>query len=84
MAQASDRAKVVADEIEAQARAEAERIVAEAREQIQQEREQMLRGLQDQLANIVIQTASTVVGEELGDRGLDRLIQRAITNLGRV
>lgn len=84
VAQASERAKTVADEIEAQARAEAERIVAEARQQIEQEREQMLRGLQSQLANIVVQTASTVVGEELDGRGHDRLIQRAITNLGRL
>jgi len=84
VAQASERAQVVAQEIEARARENAERIQAEARQQIQQEREQMLRGLQGQLANIVIQTASTVVGQELDSRGHERLIQKALSDLGRL
>jgi F-type H+-transporting ATPase subunit b len=82
--QASERAQAVAQDIVAQARAEAERIQAEARQQVQQEREQMLRGLQSQLANIVVQTASTVVGQELDGRRHDRLIQNAIADLGRL
>jgi F-type H+-transporting ATPase subunit b len=82
--QAADRARVTEQEIIAQARSEAERIVAEARQQLQQEREQMLRGLQAQLSNIVIQTASTVVGQELKSNGHDRLIQDAIADLGRM
>ena len=52
----------------AQAQAEAERIQAEAQQQAQQEREQLLRGLQVQLANLVTQTASTVIGQELQGR----------------
>jgi F-type H+-transporting ATPase subunit b len=84
VAQASERAQVVRDEIIAQARAEAERIQVEARQQVQQEREQMLRGIQSQLANIVVQTASTVVGQELDRGGHDRLIQSAIADLGRL
>ena len=82
--QANERAQVSAQEIVAQARAEAERIVAEAREQAQQEREQLLRGLQAQLSNLVIQTASTVVGQELKGNGHDRLIQQSIADLGRL
>lgn len=82
--QASERAQVVAQEIEAQARANAERIVAEARQQTQQERDQMLRGLQGQLANLVVDTASTVVGQDLDRNGHDRLIQNAIADLGRL
>jgi F-type H+-transporting ATPase subunit b len=84
VAQASERAQAVRDEIIAQAREEAERIQAEARQQVQQEREQMLRGLQSQLANIVVQTASTVVGQELDGRRHDRLIEKAIADLGRI
>lgn len=82
--QASERAQLVAQEIEVQARANAERIVAEARQQTQQEREQMLRGMQGQLANLVVDTASTVVGEKLDRNGHDRLIQNAISDLGRL
>ena len=48
-----------------QARTDAARIKAEARQQAQQERDQLLRGLQGQLANLVTQTASTVIGQEL-------------------
>ncbi len=84
VAQSSERAQVVAQEIEAQARANAERIVLEARQQTQQEREQMLRGLQGQLANLVVDTASTVVGQDLDRNGHDRLIQNAIADLGRL
>jgi F-type H+-transporting ATPase subunit b len=84
LAQANERAQVSAQEIVAQARNEAERIQLEARQQAEQEREQMLRGLQSQLSNLVIQTASTVVGQELKGNGHDRLIQQAIADLGRV
>jgi len=84
LAQANDRAKTVEQEIVANARNEAERIQFEARQQIQQEREQLLRGLQAQLGNLVIQTASTVVGQELNSRGHERLIQDAIADLGRL
>ncbi len=84
LAQANERAQVSAQEIIAQARAEAERIQTEAREQAQQEREQLLRGLQAQLSNLVIQTASTVVGQELRGNGHDRLIQQSIADLGRL
>lgn len=84
LAQANERAKVVEQEVVANARQEAERIQIEARAQIQQEREQLLRGLQSQLGNLVIQTASTVVGQELNSRGHERLIQEAIADLGRL
>lgn len=84
IAQAQDRAQVSAQEIVSQARSEAERIQVEAREQAQQERDQLLRGLQSQLSNLVIQTASTVVGQELKGNGHDRLIQQSIADLGRL
>ena len=84
VAQANERAQVSAQEIVAQARTEAERVQVEAREQAQQEREQLLRGLQAQLSNLVIQTASTVVGQELKGNGHDQLIQQSIADLGRL
>lgn len=82
--QATERARAVEQEIVAQARTEAERIQVEARQQAEQEREQLLRGLQAQLSNLVIQTASTVVGQELKGNGHDKLIQQSIADLGRL
>jgi F-type H+-transporting ATPase subunit b len=84
IAQANERAQVQAREVVANAQTEAERIKAEAQQQAQQEREQLLRGLQGQLANLVTQTASTVIGQELRDSGHDRLIQQSIADLGRL
>jgi F-type H+-transporting ATPase subunit b len=84
MAQANERAQVQAREVLANAQAEAERIKAEAQQQAQQEREQLLRGLQGQLANLVTQTASTVIGQELKTTGHERLIQQSIADLGRL
>ena len=84
VAQANERAQVSAQEIVAQARAEAERIQLEARQQAEQEREQLLRGLQSQLSNLVVQTASSVVGQELKGDSHNRLIQQSIADLGRL
>lgn len=84
VAQANDRAKVQADQVIAQARAEAERIQQEARQQIAQERDQLLRGLQTQLATLVTQTASSVIGKELRSGGHEQLINESISSLGRL
>ena len=84
VSQATERAQVQAREVLANAQAEAERIKAEAQQQAQQEREQLLRGLQGQLAGLVTQTASTVIGEELRSGGHERLIQQSIADLGRL
>jgi F-type H+-transporting ATPase subunit b len=84
MAQANERAQAQVREVLGNAQAEAERIKAEAQQQAQQEREQLLRGLQGQLANLVTQTASTVIGQELQGPGHERLIQQSIADLGRL
>ncbi|WP_026369652.1 F0F1 ATP synthase subunit B [Kallotenue papyrolyticum] len=84
IAQANERAQVSAKEIIAQAQAEAERIRQEAQQQAEAEREQMLRSLQTQISNLVIQAASAVVGHELKRNGHDQLIQQAIADLGRL
>lgn len=84
VAQATERAQVQAREVLANAQADAERIKAEAQQQAQQEREQLLRGLQGQLATLVTQTASTVIGQELRTSGHENLIQQSIADLGRL
>lgn len=84
VSQANERAKVQADQVIAQARSEAERIQVEARQQAQQERDQLLRGLQGQLATLVTQTASSVIGQELHGPEHERLVQQSIQSLGRL
>jgi len=84
IAQATERAQVQAREVVANAQSEAARIRAEAQQQAQQEREQLLRGLQGQLATLVTQTASTVIGQELKGGGHDQLVQQSIAELGRL
>lgn len=84
VSQANERAKVQADEVISQARAEAERIQIEARQQAQLERDQMMRGLQGQLATLVTQTASSVIGQELRGPEHERLVQQSIASLGRL
>lgn len=85
MAQANERAQVQAREIAANAQADAARIREEAQKQAQEEREQLLRGLQAQLATLVTQTASTVIGQELrSGGGHERLIQESLSDLGRL
>ena len=84
IAQANERAQVQAREVLASAQSDAERIRTEAQQQAQQEREQLLRGLQGQLATLVTQTASSVIGEELRAGGHDRLIQQSLADIGRL
>lgn len=84
LAQANERAQTQAREVLASAQDEATRIKEEAAKQADLERQQLLRGLQGQLATLVTQTASTVIGQELHGDGHERLIQQSITDLGRL
>lgn len=82
--QAQERARAQEQELVAAARANVERLEAEARAKIEQDRQQSLRGLQSQLAGLVTQTASTVIGKELQGKGHDELIAKSIEQLGRL
>lgn len=84
LAQATDRARVQEQELVTAARANIERMEMEARAKVDQERQQTLRGLQTQLAGLVTQTASTVIGKELQGKGHDDLINKSIEQLGRL
>lgn len=84
LAQANERARVQEQELVTAARANIERMEMEARAKVDQERQQTLRGLQAQLAGLVTQTASTVIGKELQGKGHDELINKSIEQLGRL
>jgi F-type H+-transporting ATPase subunit b len=80
--QAQERARAQEQEIVAQARQEAERIRAEARDQALREREQMVGELRSQVATLVTQTATKVLGAELKSNH-DTLIEESLASLGR-
>ncbi len=84
IAQAQERARAQEQEMLVAARANAARVEEEARVKLDQEREQLLRGLQGQVAGLVTQTASAVIGRELQGKGHDDLINKSIEQLGRL
>lgn len=84
IAQATERARVQEQELVTTARANIERMEMEARAKMEQDRQQTMRGLQSQLAGLVTQTASTVIGKELQGKGHDELIAQSIAQLGRL
>lgn len=82
VSQAQERARAQEQEIIAQARQEADRIRADAREQALRERDQMIGDLKSQVATLVTQTATRVLGAELQSNH-DKLIEESLANLGR-
>ncbi len=82
VSQAQERARAQEQEIIAQARQEADRIRADAREQALRERDQMIGDLKNQVATLVTQTATRVLGDELQSNH-DKLIEESLANLGR-
>ena len=84
IAQAQERARVQEQEMVAEARQRIVRMEEEAREKVEQERQQMLVSMQGQLASLVTQTASKVIGRELQGKGHEELIAKSIDQLGRL
>lgn len=84
LSQAQERARLQEQEMLTEARGRIEKMEMEARVRVEQERQQTLRGLQGQLAALVTQTASTVIGKELQGQGHDDLIAQSIDQLGRL
>ncbi|KPL86628.1 MULTISPECIES: F0F1 ATP synthase subunit B [Herpetosiphon] len=84
ISQAQERARAQEAELLVVARNNAAKIEEEARNKAEQDRQQMLRGLQGQLASLVTETASNVLGRELQTKGHDELINKSIDQLGRL
>ena len=82
MAQAQERARVQEQEIISQARAEAERIKSDARANAEQELDRLAGDFKSQAADLVIKTATKVLGAEL--KGSHKqLIDESLSQLGR-
>ena len=65
-------ARVLADEIEASARQDAQRILEQAREEAIRERERILADAQNEIAELALLAAEKVIGRELANRDAQR------------
>ena len=72
IAAASKRGETLAAEIEANAQADARRIVEEARAEALRERERILAEAQQQMADLALLAAEKVLGRELADPAAQR------------
>ncbi len=72
IAAASKRGETLADEIEASARQDAQRIVEQAREEANRERERILADAQHEIAELAMLAAEKVIGRELANREAQR------------
>jgi F-type H+-transporting ATPase subunit b len=86
IADAVQAAQAARDEMLTHAREQAERIVARGKEEIQRETDKALVQIRDQVAELVILTASKIIERELDDKAhrelIDDVIEKAITRQG--
>jgi F-type H+-transporting ATPase subunit b len=80
-AQAHERVKKDEIKIIAEAEQEAAQLKADAQEQIKQERARLLKGVQGQVGDLVMLTASKVLRAELAAKGHDKLIEESLALL---
>jgi F-type H+-transporting ATPase subunit b len=82
VAQATEQAEKLKEDILAEARAEAQEVVAKTEEDVEVLRRQTLVGAQDQIVDLAMAAAGKVVGESLDEQAHRRLIQEFIAEVG--
>lgn len=82
VAQATEQAEKMKEDILAEARAEAAEIASKARDEMEYERRQVLLEGQDQIVDLALAAAGRVVGESLDKKAHRRLIQEFIAEVG--
>ena len=82
VAQATEQAEKMREDILAKARAEAQEVVAKTEEDMETLRRQTLVGAQDQVVDLAMAAAGKVVGESLDEQAHRRLIQEFIAEVG--
>ena len=82
VAQATEQAEKMKEDILAEARAEAQEVVAKTEEDVEVLRRQTLVGAQDQIVDLAMAAAGKVVGESLDEQAHRRLIQEFIAEVG--
>ena len=80
MARAQETAGRLRGELEQQARADADRIVARAREEMEQERVQAVEALRAEFASLTVLAAERVIGQALDRSAHQRLIDEVLVN----
>lgn len=82
VADAKKAAEGVKADIEANAQKQADEMVAKARAAIDNERKQAVAELQSSVANLSVQVASRLVGEDLSDAEHRKMIERYVEEAG--
>jgi len=82
VAQATEQAEKMKEDVLAEARTEAQEMVTKTQEEMEVLRRQALVGAQDQIVDLALTAAGRVVGESLDEKAHRRLIQEFIAELG--
>ncbi len=82
LAQATEQAEKMREDILTKARAEAQETVSKTQDEMEVLRRQTLIGAQDQIAELALAAAGKVVGESLDEKAHRRLIQEFIAEVG--
>lgn len=78
--QAIKQAEGIRDEILTKARAESEQVLAAGREEIDRDRIRSMAQMRNEVADLAIHAAQTVVGKNLSGEGHDQLIAEALSS----
>lgn len=78
--QAIKQAEGIRDEILTKARAESEQVLAAGREEIDRDRIRSMAQMRNEVADLAIHAAQTVVGKNLSNEGHDQLIAEALSS----
>ncbi len=78
---AQEQAKAFIEAQKEDARKQAEEIIAKAKLAMEQERERVLREAQDEIANLVVLTASKVLSKDLSEEEKEKFSSRATEEL---
>lgn len=78
--QAIKQAEGIRDEILVKARAESEQVLAAGREEIDRDRIRSMAQMRNEVADLAIHAAQSVVGKNLSSEGHDQLISEALSS----
>lgn len=84
VAQASEQAEKMREDILEKARVEAQQLVSKTEEEMEALRRQALVGAQDEIVDLALSAAGKVVGEALDENAHRRLIQEFIAEVGEL
>lgn len=78
--QAIKQAEGIRDEILAKARTESEQVLAAGREEIERDRIRSMAQMRNEVADLAIHAAQSIIGKNLSSEGHDQLIAQALSS----